>query len=182
MTVARRQLRLLGLPLLAVAVGFLLGRGATTVSVLTAPEPETLLQAVVQGQRDAIVRMIQAGEDPGLPIVLEQPVFGWRRGDVVSSLLVGIAQGDDKQVAFLFSSTKRTADAPNDQALCVVARLGNSGVAVVLFKLGVPGGPEKGCDAQQETPEQVAARFGNITLARALTSYRESLAGRASRN
>jgi hypothetical protein len=172
MTVSRRQWLLLGLPVLAVVGGFLVGRGAAALSTLTAPEPPTLVQAVAQGQWDTIVRMIEAGEDPGLPIVLEQPIFGWSRGDVVSPLLVGIAQGDKKQVAFLLSSTKHKADAPNDQALCVVARFGHSDVAEVLFRLGVPGGPEKGCDGHQEMPEDVAMRFRNVNLAVAIRNYR----------
>lgn len=181
MTGARRQWLLFGLPVLAVVAGFLVGRGAAAMATLTAPEPATLIQAAAEGQRDAIVRMVQAGEDPGLPTVLEQPVFGWSRGDVVSPFLISIARGDKEQVAFLLTSTKHKAEAPNDQALCVVARLGNLSVAAILFKLGVPGGPAKGCDGQQEMPEAVAARFGNTSLAGALRTYRESLADRGSR-
>ncbi len=117
-------------------------------------------------------RMIEVGADPGLPTVSEQPIFAWARGDVMSPLLVGIAQGDKEQVAVLLNSSKYKADAPNDQALCVVAQFGHSNVARVFFRMGVPRVPRHGCYGEEEMTEEVAARFGNTTLAQALRDYR----------
>ena len=120
--------------------------------------------------------MVQAGADPGRPVVLKHPMLGWRKGDVVSPLLVGIAEGNSVHVAFLFKNTKRKDHAPNDQALCVAARFGHGSVASMLFGMGVPAAPQRGCDGRDKMPEEVAARFGNGSLAKALKTYRQSRA------
>jgi hypothetical protein len=171
MTLTNRVPILLFLPLLFFGAGILSAGVATTAAKLIAPEPVTLLDAVVIGHDEAVFRMISVGDDPGLPGVLRSPVLHWRRGDTTSPLLVAIGRGDLNKVTYMERHTQRIADSPNDQALCVAARYGHSNVARFLMKMGVPAVPKNGC-GKLRRPEDVAAKHGSGQLAKELRQYR----------
>jgi hypothetical protein len=171
MTRTNRVPILLLLPLLVFGAGILSAGVATTAAKLIAPEPVTLLDAVATGHDEAIFRMISEGDDPGLPDVLGSPVLHWRRGDSTSPLVVAIGGGDINMVAYLARRTKRIADSPNDQALCVVARYGHSNVARFLMKMGASAVPKSGC-GKLRRPEDVATKYGSGSLAKELQRYR----------
>jgi len=171
MTLTNRVPILLFLPLLFFGAGILSAGLAITAAKSIAPEPITLLDAVAMGNDEAIFRMISEGYDPGLPGVLESPVFHWRRGDITSPILVAIGGGDINKVAYMARHTQRIADSPNDQALCVVARYGHSNVARFLMKMGAPVVPKNGC-GKLRRPEDVAAKYGSGSLAEELRRYR----------
>ncbi len=143
MTLTNRVPFLLFLPVLFFGAGMLSAGLATRAAKLIAPEPVTLLDAIVIRNDEAIFRMISEGDDPGLPGVLGSPVLHWRRGDTTSPLLVAIGGGDINKVAYMAKRTQRIADPPNDQALCVAARYGHSRRCPIPDEDGSAGGPEK---------------------------------------
>jgi hypothetical protein len=171
MTFTSRAPLLLTLPLLFFAAGALAAGVATRLAELIAPEPATLLEAAAVGQDEAIYRMVSAGEDPGLPVVLKRPLLRWKRGDAISPLLVAIALGKGRQVAFLAKHTERLAEAPNDLALCVAAHYGKIAAARFLMKRGAPAVPKNGC-GEMERPEDIAKKYGSGRLSRELRQYR----------
>jgi hypothetical protein len=171
MTIAYRLSLLALLPVLLFGGGALIGDVATRVAKLVAPEPLTLLQAVATGDDDAIFRMVVAGEDPGLPTVLERRLIYWRPGDTTSPLLVAIADGDLNRVAYLARNTEHLAEPPNDLALCVAARLGHANLARFLMKIGAPAVPKIGC-GELSRPEDFARKYRSGSLARELRQYR----------
>jgi hypothetical protein len=171
MTLTNRVPFLLFLPLLFFGAGMLSAGVATRAAKLIAPEPVTLLDAIVIGNDEAIFRMISEGDDPGLPGVLGSPVLHWRRGDTTSPLLVAIGGGDINKVAYMAKHTQRIAESPNDHALCVAARYGHSNVARYLMKMGAPAVPKNGC-GKLRRPEDVAAKYGSGSLAKELRQYR----------
>ena len=171
MTTAGRLFVLLALPLLFCSAGALSAVWATKAVKLIAPEPVTLIDAVAAGDEEATYRMVSAGKDPGLPVALERSVFHWRKGDVVSPLLVAVVESDPNQIAYLAQQTRRLSEPPNDEALCVAARYGNSNVARLLMKLRVPVVPENGC-GEIRMPEDVAAKYGSGGLSKELRQYR----------
>ena len=171
MTPMKRLAVLLLLPLLSFCAGTISARVATTAVKLAAPEPLTLLDAVASGQDEAMLRMISKGADPGLPGSLKRPVLHWRRGDTTSPLLIAIGGGDLNKVAYMMKYTRRIADPPNDQGLCVAARYGHTNLAQLLMKMKVPAVPKFGC-GKLKRPEDVAEKFGSRGLAKALRSYR----------
>jgi hypothetical protein len=171
MTLTNRVPILLFLPLLFFGVGMLTARLATTAAKLIAPEPSTLLDAVAGGNDEAMFRMISAGDDPGLPVVLERPVLNWERGDTVSPLLVAIAGGDINKIAYMAKHTQRIADPPNDQGLCAAARYRHSNIARFLMNMRVPPVPKNGC-GKLRRPEDVAAKYRSGSLAEELRRYR----------
>jgi hypothetical protein len=144
MTITRRPPILFILPLLFFGAGALTAGVATETAKLVTVEPVTLLDAAARGDDDAIFRMVSAGEDPGAPVVLQRPMFQWRRGDTTSPLLVAIAEGDLDNVAYMMKHTRRLADPPNDEAPCVAARFGRGQIAQFLSKMG-PLVPKTGC-------------------------------------
>lgn len=141
-------------PLLLLLPFFFFGVGALTAGVATeevkrvAVEPSTLLDAAAKGDDDAIFRIVSAGQDPGDPVVLQRQVFQWRRGDTTSPLLVAIAEGDFDNITYMLKHTRRLAEPPNDQALCVAARFGQSDIAQFLLQRGAPVVPPEGCVSQ----------------------------------
>lgn len=162
---------MLFLPLLFFGTGALIAGLSIRTAKLMAPEPVTLVDAAAVGQDDAIFRMVLAGEDPGLPVVLEHPLIHWKKGEVTSPLLVAIAVGDLGKSAYMARHTRRLADPPNHLALCVAARYGHTNVARFLMKMGVPPVPKDGC-GELERPEDVAAKYREGGLSRELRRYR----------
>jgi hypothetical protein len=171
MTFTYRVPIVLGLPVLFFGAGMLTAEMAPRAAELAAPEPVALIDAVAARHEEAIVRMILAGEDPGLSVVLKRPVFHWRRGETTSPLLVAIAGGDLNRVAYLARRTQRITDPPNDQALCVAARYGHSNIARFLMEMEVPALPKSGCGTLRR-PEDVAEKYGARRLAKELWQYR----------
>jgi hypothetical protein len=171
MTLTHRAAILLFLPVLFFGLGILTAGVATRTAKLIAPEPATLLDAVAGGNDEAMFRMMSAGDDPGLPAVLERPVLHWERGVVVSPLLIAIGGGDINKVAYMAKHTQRIADPPNDQGLCAAACYGHSDIVRFLMKMGVPAVPKNGCGVMRR-PEDVAAKYGSGSLAKELRRYR----------
>ena len=172
MKLIRRALPLLVLPTFFFGAGMLTAVVATGVARLIAPEPVTLLDAVAEGNYEAMFRMTSAGYDPGLPDVLKFSVLHWDRGEKTSPLLVAIGGGDINIIAYLTKHTTRLAEFPNDQALCIAARYGHSNVARHMMARGVPAVPRSGCDGTLNRPEDVAEKFDSQGLAKALRAYR----------
>ena len=173
-----RALLLLALPVLLFGAGMLTAGVVSRAVSLIAPEPVTLLDAVADKNDEAMLRMVSAGDDPGLPDVLRLSMFHWHRGETTSPLLVAIGGGDINIVSYLTKHTARIADAPNDQALCIAARYGHSSVARYMMAKGVPAVPKAGCGTQRR-PEDVAKEFGSHGLADVLRAYRLERQGRA---
>jgi hypothetical protein len=171
MTIAHRLPVLLALPFVFFGAGAMTAVVATKVVTLIAPKPATLLDAAAAGDEEVIFRKVSAGEDPGLPVVLDRPLFHWQSGDVVSPLLAAIVGGDPNEIAYLVQATRRWAEPPNDRALCVAARHDNGSAARYLMKIGAPAVPKEGCGEAQK-PEDVAAKYGASGLARELRQYR----------
>jgi hypothetical protein len=89
------------LPLLMFGMSALAAKLAAQGAKFIAPEPITLLDAAMLENDEALLRM-----------VLERPVFEWRRGDQVSPLLVAIAGGDTNRVAYMARHTAHLGDTP----------------------------------------------------------------------
>jgi Ankyrin repeats (3 copies) len=134
MTSASRALLSLLAPILFFGAGALTAGVATKVVKSVAVEPSTLLEAASRGDDDAIFRFVSAGQDPGLPAVLQRNVFQWQRGETTSPLLVAIAEGDFDNVTYMVKHIQHLAEPPNDQALCVAARWGHSDIAKFLMQ------------------------------------------------
>ncbi len=177
MTFTRRAPFLLILPFLFFGAGALTAAVATRATALIAPKLDTLVEAAMLGQEDAIFRLVSAGDDPGLATVLQRPMFRWRVGDTTSPLLVSVAFGDLRLVAYMLKNTKRLAEAPNDKALCVAARFGHSNVARLLIEVGAPAVPRDGCGGEQRRPEDVAYQRRAKSLGDLLRDYRLSKEG-----
>jgi ankyrin repeat protein len=173
----RRAFLLLVLSMLFFGAGIATADVAKWAVTLIAPEPVTLLDALAEGNDEAMFRMTSEGSDPGLPDILKFSVLHWDRGEKTSPLLVAIGGGDMNIVAYLTKHTTRLREFPNDQALCVAARYGHTNIARYLMARGVPAVPKSGCGTLNR-PEDVAKKFGNHSLAKALRSYR--LRGQAS--
>ena len=170
---------LLMLPLVFAGAGMLAALMATKAATLITPEPVTLLDAAATGNDEAIFRMVSAGQDPGSPVILERTVFHWRQGDVASPLLAAIAADSTlSEITYLVSQTRRLTESPNDQALCVAARYGRSGVAEFLMETGAPAVPKGGC-GEAKWPEEIAKKYGSSGLARQLRQYRIGKVGGA---
>jgi ankyrin repeat protein len=170
MTFASRAPILLLAPLLFFGAGALTAVVATETVKRVAVEPTTLLDAAARGDDDAIFRILSAGEDPGAQVVLQRQVFQWQPGDTASPLLVAIAEGDFDNVTYMVKHTGHLADPPNDQALCVAARFGQSEIAKFLMQRRVSAVPKDGCAGKR--PEDLAAEQGSASLADALRRYR----------
>lgn len=166
-----RSTPLLALPLLFFCMGALIAIIATWLASLAAPEPVTLLDAAEAQDEDAIFRLISTGKDPGRSVVLERPLGPWKRGDTTSPLLVAVAGGEVNQVAYMMRHTRFLSDPPNDQALCIAARLDHANLTRFLMKMGVPAVPKNGC-AEAKKPEDVAEKFGSVGLSKELRQYR----------
>jgi ankyrin repeat protein len=170
MTFASRATVLVLAPLLFFGAGALTAVVATETVKRVAVEPTTLLDAAARGDDDAIFRIVAAGEDPGVQVTLQRQVFQWQSGDTTSPLLVAIAEGDFDNVTYMVKHTGHLADPPNDQALCVAARFGQSEIARFLIQRGVPAVPKDDCAGKR--PEDLAAERGSASLADALRRYR----------
>ncbi len=176
MTFMRRAPVLLILPFLFFGAGALTAAVATLATTLIAPKLDTLVEAAMLGQEDAIFRLVSAGDDPGLPTVLQRPMFRWRAGDTTTPLLVAVAFGDLRLVGYMLKNTKRMADPPNDQALCVAARFGHSDVTRLLMEVGAPAVPINGC-GEQRWPEDIAYHRRAKSMGDLLRDYRLSKEG-----
>jgi hypothetical protein len=171
MSIKRRASLLLLLPFLFFGAGALMAGIATETAKLAAPKPVTLLDAAAVMQDEAILRMVSAGEDPGLPVVLKHPALVWEIGDTTSPLLVAIVGGEVNRVAYMAKHTQRLAEPPNDLALCLAARFGHSNIARFLMKIGATAVPKNGC-GDIRRPEDIAKKHGFGGLARELRQYR----------
>ena len=67
MTLVRRLLFLVAVSALFFCTGMVTAGIAYRAIVWITPEPLTLLDAVAQANDDAVLRMVSAGADPGLP-------------------------------------------------------------------------------------------------------------------
>lgn len=170
MTMAAR-ITLLCVPAVCFVVGFVTARTVTHLAEHMTVEPVTLLDAAARGDNDAIDRMVSAGEDPGMPVVLQQHLFDWPAGEVTSPYLVAIARGKLTDVAYMAKHTQRLIELPNDQALCIAARFGTTKMVRFLMTLGVPAAPKDGCD-EGGWPEDIAAKYGFGRLSKELHEFR----------
>jgi hypothetical protein len=159
------------LPLFFFGAGLLTAEVATRAARFVAPKPTGLFDAVKLEQNDAIFSMISAGADPGVAVVLTEPLYYWGPGAKTSPLLVAIAHGDRTRAAFLLQHTRRLSEPPNDQALCIAARFGHSSLAEFLISKGARAVPKGGC-GEIQYPEDIAARYGSGRLSGKLRRYR----------
>ena len=127
-----RLILLFAIPALFLGVGAFAASMATTGAKKAAPVATTLLEAVLFEQDDLIIEHVLDGDDPGQAITLRRAVFHWNIGDNVSPLLIAVAQGRPRRVAFLLRYTDKLEEVPNDQSLCVAARYRHSNVTRLL--------------------------------------------------
>ena len=170
----RQLVLILQPPLATFALGIASAAILTAVAALQRPEPTTLVQAATEKRADMAVRLILRGERAGEPVVLQQDLLHWRKGDKTSPFLAAVAVGHENFLRFMLQRGVRLDEAPNDQALCVAARYGHGGAARIIMGSGAPYSTCEGANGRGGFPDEVAASMGYPSLARRLRDYRRA--------
>lgn len=177
MNLSRPSPLLLMMPLLFFGAGALTAAVAARLTGLVAPKLKTLMEAASLGQEEAILQLVTSGEDPGKAAMVQRPVYHWKSGDTTTPLLVTIAGGDLRLVAFMLKHTTRLAESPNDRALCISAQYRHSSVTRLLLEKNAPAVPKDGCSKNERMPEDIAFKGHAKELGNLLREYRLSKEG-----
>lgn len=167
----RQYLSILLVALSAFAAGVVSAGMLVVLATMWRPEPKTLVEAAAKKQPDTAVRLILQGARPEKPVILQDDLLHWQKGDSTTPFLAAVAVGHINFLRFMLQHGVRLDEAPNDQALCVAARYGHGGAARTLMESGAPYQTCEGANGNGGFPNEVAARMGYPSLAQRLRDY-----------